>query len=111
MRRCSFSSSVLARFLCHVSYYPRASVLTKATYLGGKFVLGTGSSWPHDFRFFAGFFSSGLTSCVFTSALSKDVSAGETVNTGTSDAGVEGNDSTEDMVFSISQDIVIIRWS
>lgn len=33
MRRCSFSSSVLARLR------------------GGRFVLGSGSTWPHDFRF------------------------------------------------------------
>jgi len=37
MRRCSFSSSVLARFR------------------GGKAVLGSGSTWPHDFRFLTGF--------------------------------------------------------
>lgn len=29
-------------------------------YLGGRFVLGTGNSWPHDFLFLTGFFSSGL---------------------------------------------------
>lgn len=40
MRRCSFSSSVLARFR------------------GGRLVLGVGSSWPHDLRFFVGFLSS-----------------------------------------------------
>lgn len=34
IRRCSFSSSVLARLR------------------GGRLVLGSGSSWPHDFRFF-----------------------------------------------------------
>jgi len=39
MRRCSFSASVLARFL------------------GGRFVVGVGSSCPHDLRFFTGFFS------------------------------------------------------
>lgn len=36
MRRCSFSSSVLARLR------------------GGRLVLGSGSTWPHDFRFLAG---------------------------------------------------------
>lgn len=36
MRRCSFSSSVFARFR------------------GGSVVLGSGSSWPQDFLFFAG---------------------------------------------------------
>jgi len=29
-------------------------------YRGGRFVFGVGSSWPHDFRFFVGFFSSSL---------------------------------------------------
>lgn len=33
MRRCSFSSSVLARLR------------------GGRLVLGSGRTWPHDFRF------------------------------------------------------------
>lgn len=33
MRRCSFSSSVLARFR------------------GGRLVFGSGRTWPHDFRF------------------------------------------------------------
>jgi hypothetical protein len=33
MRRCSFSSSVFARLR------------------GGRFVLGSGRTWPHDFRF------------------------------------------------------------
>ena len=37
IRRCSFSSSVLARFR------------------GGRAVVGSGSDWPHDFLFFAGF--------------------------------------------------------
>ena len=27
------------------------------TYRGGRLVLGTGSSWPHDFRFFTCFLS------------------------------------------------------
>lgn len=38
-RRCSFSSAVLARFL------------------GGRFVLGSGRTWPHDFLFLVVFFS------------------------------------------------------
>jgi len=37
MRRCSRSASVFARFR------------------GGRFVVGSGSSWPHDFLFFTGF--------------------------------------------------------
>lgn len=41
-------------------------------------VLGTGSSWPHDFLFFVGFFSSSFLST--GSGESSDVSAGETVN-------------------------------
>jgi hypothetical protein len=36
MRRCSFSSSVLARLR------------------GGRLVLGSGSTWPHDLRFLTG---------------------------------------------------------
>jgi hypothetical protein len=36
MRRCSFSSSVLARLR------------------GGRLVFGSGSTWPHDLRFFTG---------------------------------------------------------
>lgn len=40
-------------------------------------VLGTGSSWPQDFLFFAGFFSSSLST---GSGESREVSAGETVN-------------------------------
>lgn len=27
------------------------------TYLGGRLVLGSGRTWPHDFLFFVGFFS------------------------------------------------------
>ena len=37
------------------------------SYLGGRLVVGFGSSWPHDFRFFTGFFSgvgSGVADCV-----------------------------------------------
>lgn len=64
------------------------------TYLGGKFVLGTGNSWPQDFLFFAGFFSSDLLSSSASSA-SRDVSAGETVRTGTSNDGVDGKESVK----------------
>lgn len=42
MRRCSFSSAVFARLR------------------GGKFVLGSGRTWPHDLRFFVVFPSDGL---------------------------------------------------
>ena len=32
----------------------------RGPYRGGRLVLGVGSSWPHDFRFFVGFLSSSL---------------------------------------------------
>lgn len=31
-----------------------------SAYLGGRFVLGSGRTWPHDFRFLACFFSAPL---------------------------------------------------
>lgn len=54
-RRCSFSSSVLARFLSLISIY-FIDVRDKM-YLGGRLVLGSGSCWPQDLRFLTGFFS------------------------------------------------------
>lgn len=57
------------------------------TYRGGRLVLGTGSSWPHDFLFFVGFFSSWSSST--GSGESKEVSAGETVKiSGEGDADI-----------------------
>ena len=58
---CSFSASVLARFLLktnqHMHYVSFTLRKSRRAYRGGKFVVGVGSSCPHDFRFFTGFFS------------------------------------------------------
>lgn len=75
--------------------------LVAATYLGGRLVLGTGSSWPQDFLFLAGFLSSDLESSIFTSGLSSEVSAGETVMGGISGPGVEGRESVDEKVSSM----------
>lgn len=58
------------------------------TYLGGKFVFGIGSSWPHDFLFLAGFFSS-FFPAGFSSG-SREVAEGEIVSGITSEVGVPG---------------------
>jgi hypothetical protein len=62
MRRCSFSSSVLARFR------------------GGRVVLGSGSSCPQDFLFFAGLLVTiigGGEACVDVPQLSNDEGEGD----------------------------------
>lgn len=55
-----------------------------------------GSSWPHDFLFFAGFFSSGFGSS-FTAGVgvSSDVSEGEMVKLTISEPGVTGIESSD----------------
>ena len=58
IRRCSFSSSVFARFLYFTSALITNERTVKITHRGGRFVLGVGSSCPQDFRFFVGFFDS-----------------------------------------------------
>lgn len=55
--RCSFSSSVLARFLEGRSAVVRRTRYDHVSYLGGRLVLGSGRTWPHDFLFFVCFFS------------------------------------------------------
>ena len=67
MRRCSFSSSVLARLR------------------GGRAVLGSGSTWPHDFRFLTGFDSEPAEAGVsdVSEQEGKDVYAGEGMSKGT----------------------------
>jgi hypothetical protein len=45
IRRCSFSSAVLARLR------------------GGRLVFGSGSAWPHDLRFFAGLAADDCGTC------------------------------------------------
>jgi hypothetical protein len=70
------------------------------TYLGGKLVFGMGSSCPHDFRFLGGFFSSVFASCTLVSGAFNDVSAGETVSSGISGAGVPDKDSTTELKLS-----------
>lgn len=34
-----------------------ATLISGLAYLGGRFVLGSGRTWPHDFRFLVGFLS------------------------------------------------------
>ena len=81
MRRCSFSSSVFARFLKKSQSYSYKShiVMKCRTYLGGRLVFGVGNSWPQDFRFFVGFFSSLSPLMLGSGDGMKVVSANETV--------------------------------
>ena len=60
MRRCSFSSSVFARFLKGLLALHGLTIACQYfdAYRGGRLVLGVGSSWPQDFRFFVGLLSS-----------------------------------------------------
>lgn len=78
------------------------------TYLGGRLVLGTGSSWPQDFLFFAGFFSSSLISS--GAGESNDVSDGETVKviSGSGDADRDSK-SRSDVVSVIMWVYVCVR--
>jgi hypothetical protein len=83
-------------------FVPSNFVGRDRTYLGGKLVFGIGSSCPHDFRFLGGFFSSVFVSSTLVSGAFNDVSAGETVSSGMSDAGVPAKDSaTEEKSSSI----------
>lgn len=80
MRRCSFSSSVFARFLVEDKHDDfQSEGLLYQTYLGGRLVFGVGSSWPHDFLFFVGFFSSVSPLTLGSGDGMKVVSASETV--------------------------------
>ena len=40
--------------------FPDNFVLSLCTFRGGRFVFGSGRTWPHDFRFFVGFDSAPL---------------------------------------------------
>ena len=71
------------------------------SYLGGKLVFGTGNSWPHDFLFFTGFFSSALVSPDCIDESSSDVSAGDTVSNGNSGVGEPARESTGENASSI----------
>lgn len=99
MRRCSFSSSVLARLR------------------GGRLVLGSGSTWPHDLRFLTGLLSvdDGAGVCVEGSELYRDEGAGEgelygtwrssilmVVGTESVDGGVRGTEAIMAGVFMVS---------
>lgn len=82
---------------CQTKPRPRASFISFLTYLGGKLVLGIGSSWPHDFLFLTGFFSSGLLSSDLACGASREVAEGEMVSGSTSDAGVLGKEDMENV--------------
>lgn len=45
---------------CSISNRVWYDIVVVSPYRGGRLVFGVGSSWPHDFRFFVGFFSSSL---------------------------------------------------
>lgn len=62
-RRCSFSSSVFARFLQGqvVNDGGGRGENESEAHLGGRFVLGSGRTWPHDLRFLEAFFSAVAT--------------------------------------------------
>ena len=45
---------------CSISNQVWCDIADASPYRGGRFVFGVGSSCPHDFRFFVGFFSSSL---------------------------------------------------
>ena len=79
MRRCSFSSSVFARFLVEGKHDGCQIEGLYRTYLGGRLVFGIGSSWPHDFLFLVGFFSSVSPITLGSGDGMKVVSANETV--------------------------------
>ena len=55
--------------------------MSSVSYRGGRFVLGVGSSWPHDLRFFVGFLSSSFEDLSDSGevGVSKEVSAMEIV--------------------------------
>ena len=61
-------------------------------YLGGRFVLGSGRTWPHDFRFLAGFFSVlGADPGVISAGV--EIDAADPASAVASPAGVEGTTS------------------
>lgn len=82
MRLCSFSSSVFARFLSDNQNEVGPLGIRKETYLGGRLVFGVGNSWPQDFLFFVGFFSSFSPFTLGSGDAMKVVSAKETVACG-----------------------------
>lgn len=66
--------------------------------------MGTGSSWPQDLRFFAGFFSSSSGAGVPGSSdmLWRVVCDGEMVKESTSEHGVPGNEASSSAVKLVS---------
>ena len=60
-----------------------------AAYLGGRLVLGSGRTWPHDFRFFAGFFSVAGVDAESTGVANRSPGVGG-IDSGSTDTVVAG---------------------